>query len=435
MQDTVKKETREIDRDLEALVQERTQAARGAQLEAERLAESLLRSNQQLAIINSVAAKLNGSLDLDDILSQALEEVLRLAEVDAGAIFLRQETLGNLELCAYRGLSEEAARVAAQMGLLDGSCGGVTENQQIVVVPDIRGYRGRRAESLKREHLCTLIHVPLIVKGFPVGSMCVGTRDLHEFATEEQNLLTAIAGQIAMAVENARLYAELAQKERLRGELLRKVISVQEEERKRIARELHDETSQALTALLYAGEEAMEGETLAEVRATLNKMCELARGTLDNVHKLIFDLRPSMLDHLGLVPALRWLAEARLEPAGVRVTVEEVNAIPRLSAEAETALFRTVQEAITNVARHSRARNVEVFFNCDGLAVTVTVTDDGVGFDMLDMTLSPDSGRGLGLAGMQERMHLLGGTVDISSAPASGTTVSIRLPCAGCRAG
>lgn len=393
-----------------------------------KIEESLVRRNQQLAILNAVATTVNQSLNLEDILGRALDEVLRLTEIDVGAIFLQEETLGNLELLAYRGLSEEAARLASRLGMLDGSCGGVLEAGQIIVVPDLSRYRGRRADSLKREKLSTLVHVPLTAKGCILGIMCVGTRRQREFGPEEQELLTAIGSQIAVAIENARLYAEVQHKEQLRGQLLKKVIAVQEEERKRIARELHDDASQALTALLYAAEGGMDMNELAEVKEMLEGMRDLTVRTLDGVHKLIFDLRPTMLDHLGLVPALRWFAQSRLEPTGVHVTIEEKSTPRRLPTEVETALFRVVQEAITNIARHAAARNVHISFDFDDEAAMVYVEDDGIGFDMVELALSPDSGRGLGLMGMHERVELLEGEVEIITARGCGTQVHIRVP-------
>ncbi len=396
--------------------------------EEKRMEESLVWRNEQLSILNAVANTVNQSLDLEEILGQALEEVLRLTGIDAGAIFLHEETLGSLELLAHRGLSEEAARLASRLGMLDGACGGVMELGQLVVVPDLSHYRGRRARSLKRERLSTLVHVPLMAKGCTLGSMCVGTRHRRDFGREEQALLTAIGSQIAVAIENARLYAEVQQKEHLRGILLKKVITAQEEERKRIARDLHDDTSQALTALLYAAEEGTDMSDLAEVKEVLGGMRDLAVRTLDGVHKLIFDLRPTMLDHLGLVPALRWFAQSRLEPTGIRVTIQEKSVPRRLPAEVETALFRAVQEAITNIARHAAARNMHIAFHLDDEAVTVDVEDDGIGFDMVELALSPDRGRGLGLMGMQERVEVLGGEVAITTAPGYGTQVHIRVP-------
>ena len=291
--------------------------------EEKRIKESLIRRNIQLGILNAIATTVNQSLNLDELLRRTLDEVLRLTAVDVGAVFLQADMLGKLELAAYQGLSEEAARLAAQMGMLDGSCGGVVDKGEIVLVPDLACYRGRRARSLKRERLNSLVHVPLIAKGSVLGSMCVGTRLKHQFSEEEQDLLTAIGNQIAVAIENARLYAEVQQKEHIRGELFKKAINAQEEERKRIARELHDETSQNLTALLFLVEEVLEMDDLDDAQARLGKMQSLVKVTLDGVHKIIFDLRPSMLDHLGLVPALRWYAESRLFPKDVRVRIKK----------------------------------------------------------------------------------------------------------------
>jgi PAS domain S-box-containing protein len=393
-----------------------------------RTEQALIRRNEQLSILNTVATTVNQSLDLEELLGKALDEILRLTEVDAGAIFLQEETLGSLELLAHRGLSEEAARVASRFGMLDGACGGVLETGQVAVVPDLSRYRGRRAASLRREKLNALVHVPLTAKGSTLGSMCVGTRCQREFDADDQGLLVAIGSQIAVAIENARLYSEVQRKERMRGELLKKVITAQEEERKRIARMLHDDTSQSITALLYAAEEAMEVSDGEEVKRMLASMRDLAGQTLDGVHQLILGLRPTMLDHLGLVPALRSFAQSRLEPAGVRVTVEESPAPRRLPAEVETALFRAVQEAITNIARHAAARNVHISFDFEATKITVRIEDDGIGFDMVEATLSPNSGRGLGLMGMRERVEVLGGEIDIDTAPGYGVKIRICVP-------
>jgi signal transduction histidine kinase/HAMP domain-containing protein len=396
--------------------------------EEKMIKESLIRRNQELSILNAVATTVNQSLKLEDILERALDAVLRLTQVDVGAVFLVEEQGGDMRLTAYRGLSPEAAQVAAQTGLLDGSCGGVAEHGRVVVVTDLSRYLGRRAQSLQREHLNTLVHVPLTAKGCVLGSMCVGTHQDRDFDLDEQALLQAIGSQIAVAIENARLYEEGQIKERMRSELFKKAINAQEEERRRIARELHDETSQSLTALLFAAEEAREMRTLKDVRHRLAGMHDLMQHTLDGVHKLIFDLRPSMLDHLGLVPAIRWLAKSRLEPKGMRVHFEEQGQNHRLAPEVETAIFRVIQEAVTNISRHSAARNVSIVYAIDRENVCVCVEDDGIGFDLLQLNLAPDSLRGLGLLGMQERLELLGGVLEVQSNPGGGTRLNIRMP-------
>lgn len=403
---------------------------------------------QQLAILNAVALTVNQSLNLEDILNRALDEVLQLSGIDVVAIFLQDSTQGHLKLMAYRGLSEKAARLANEVGLLDGSCGGVMELGRAVVVPDLSQHRGRGAKSLQQEKIASLMHVPLMTKRWTLGSMCVGARHLNEFHEEEQNLLTAIGNQIAIAIENARLYGEVQQKEQIRRKLFKKSLAAQEDERKRIARELHDEVSQSLTALLYEAEDELELHHPPAVKKRLQGICDLTRHTLDNVHKLMFDLRPSILDQLGLIPALRWMAETRLEPKGIRVSVitsidlDYFDSEPyqRLSPEIETTLYRVLQEAINNIARHSAARNVEINLRIEDDIAILSITDDGIGFDLTELNVettqsvdtkdiqSSDNTRGLGLLGMQERVELLGGELEINSAPGNGTQIYIRIP-------
>jgi signal transduction histidine kinase len=404
---------------------------------------------QQLSTLNAVALTVNQSLNLKDILNRALDEVLQLTGIDMVAIFLLDLNRRELKLMAFRGLSENAARLAYQVGLLDGSCGGVVELGEPIVVPDISKYRGRGAESLKREHVTAVMHVPLMNKGQALGSMCLGTQNNIKFDEQEQKLFTAIGNQIAIAVENARLYAEVQHKERVRGELFQKALMAQEDERKRIARELHDEISQSLTALLYEAEAGLELEGGPRIKDRLQGIWDLTQHTLDNVHDLMFDLRPSMLDQLGLIPALRWLAQTRLEPKGVRVLVEAYsNAGPlnnkmdlqRLSPEIETALYRVMQEAINNIARHAAARNVEISLELEDHTAIVSIRDDGIGFDLAELSAASvrdmeskdaypsNSARGLGISGMQERIELLGGELDINTAPGNGTHIHIRGP-------
>jgi signal transduction histidine kinase len=261
--------------------------------------------------------------------------------------------------------------------------------------------------------------------------MCVGTRQFKEFGDNEQKMLMAIGKQIAVAIENARLYAELQQKEQVRRELFRKAINAQEEERKRIARELHDDTSQALTALMFAAEEGLEIDNLNEIKTCLERIHGLTRQTLDGVHELLFDLRPSMLDHLGLMPAIRWFAKSRLEPQGVRVNIEESDHSCRLVPEVEIALFRVVQEAITNITRHAGARNVRICCDVTSDQAQIKIKDDGIGFDPARLTLSPDTGQGLGLLGMSERLELVGGNFEVRSILGEGTSIDISVPLHG----
>jgi signal transduction histidine kinase len=219
------------------------------------------------------------------------------------------------------------------------------------------------------------------------------------------------------------LYAELQREESERRQLLERVINAQEEERKRVARELHDETGQALTALLMSleGVEASV-ELSAPQRERLARSRTLTQDALRNLRGIIFDLRPTALDDLGLVPAIRRFAEQHLEPLGIEVSTE-MRAWPRarLSPTLETVLFRIMQEAINNVARHANARHVRIVLQTNNSDLTTTVTDDGEGFDQ------GEPREGWGLVGMRERANLIGGRVDVTSALGRGTQVVIHI--------
>ncbi len=219
---------------------------------------------------------------------------------------------------------------------------------------------------------------------------------------------------------------------------MRKVISAQEEERKRIARELHDETSQALTALAVGLETALATLPPGGSRERLEEARALAVRTLEDVHRLIFDLRPSVLDDLGLLSAIRWYADRHLAPLGIAVRCEfsglgthAEGVGGRLPPQVETALFRAVQEAITNIAKHAQAETVLIQCALREGTLTIEVEDDGKGFDPSSLAGPVRAGRGLGLLGIRERVELLGGTVQIESSPGRGTRIALRVPVAG----
>jgi two-component system sensor histidine kinase UhpB len=221
-----------------------------------------------------------------------------------------------------------------------------------------------------------------------------------------------------------------ANQEQLRA-LSIKVISAQEEERRRIARELHDDTSQALASLLIQMErmDSAVPEELGDLKLRLASARELTLQTIDGLRTLVADLRPLVLDDLGLVPAIRWYAKNRLEPEGIDVEVESDLDRPRLAPAVEIALFRITQEAISNIVRHADASLVRLRLRCNG-EVLLVVEDDGSGFDNENVQASP-TGEHLGLFGMHERVSALGGTLQVQSAAGRGTTLRVMLPAGG----
>jgi signal transduction histidine kinase len=229
--------------------------------------------------------------------------------------------------------------------------------------------------------------------------------------------------------ELERLNRELQERERVRQSLLRKVITAQEDERKVIARELHDDACQTVTALGLRLDTALAGvEPGTAAHADLSRARELASRSLDELHRLMHDLRPALLDDMGLVAAIRWYGERRLAPKGLAVRFESSVSALRLPVELETAVVRAVQEALTNVERHARASMVLIEVSIARGQLAIDVEDDGIGFDPASVVPRPGSARGLGLLGIRERMELAGGSAIIDSSPGNGTRVAIRLP-------
>jgi signal transduction histidine kinase len=221
-----------------------------------------------------------------------------------------------------------------------------------------------------------------------------------------------------MELNIARLHKELQEKDETRGELLRQIFSIQEEERKRIARELHDETSQTLAGFA-ANLEAisrMLPDNVEKAKAELGKVQALSIDMLDEMHKLIYELRPSLLDDLGLVAAARWLAENNLGEAAIAANFN-VTGRERMSSQLESTLFRVIQEAINNIIKHARAKNVIISLDFKKYAIRVRIQDDGRGFDVQEAISAKDRPRGLGLLGMKERVELINGKLTIRSHP------------------
>jgi two-component system sensor histidine kinase UhpB len=206
------------------------------------------------------------------------------------------------------------------------------------------------------------------------------------------------------------------------------ILTAQEQERKRIARELHDETSQVLTSLLISLKVLEESITSEEARQRVEETRSLVHQTLRAIRNLSIDLRPSALDDLGLLPALRWYIKEYQQKCKIEVEFSATNFKERLPSELETALYRIVQEALTNTAKYAKATKVRVSVSEDQNSVCATINDNGQGFDAQTILKLPWQERGLGLAGMHERAALLDGSLIIITEPGKGTTIEARLP-------
>lgn len=314
-----------------------------------------------------------------------------------------------------------------------------------VAVPIVVGWRvgtvrvGMSPQRLKRQAMLQAENMILIMMG--VAAMAIlGAFMLTHLLTYPVFGLVEVARRAAGGDLSARtptgpadeigllnsafndMLAQLQQAQQIRNELLDRVISAQEEERRRIARELHDETSQAITSLIV-GLRIME-DAHPEVRERSERLRLLAASTLDEIHDLILELRPRALDELGLQPALRRYVKDFGQKHGIRVDFQAMGIDQRLPPRVETCLYRIVQEALTNVARHSGARTASVVVDTRSSTASAVIEDDGNGFD-------PEKAAGhrsLGLAGMRERAALLQGKIQIESSPGLGTSVFVKIP-------
>jgi signal transduction histidine kinase len=348
-------------------------------------------------------------------------------DVEAGWIFLQDGPEGPLTLAASKGLPEACLRDEAERDLGNGICRQVMDSGEARIFSDDFACLRRNCRVLEQEGLRCRASIPLKAKDRVLGIMnlaCVGGRT---FQQEDLQFLSSLGNQIGIAIENASLYEEVEQKEVQRRRLLDKLIGAQEEERKRIARELHDQVGQSLTALIMGlgTVEEMVGSEAEQVKSQVAGIRAQSATILEEIRRLMIDLRPALLDDLGLIPAVRSFAETDLARARVQSHVQVVGAKRKLPASMEIAVFRVIQEAVTNIIKHAEARNATVELCFRHSSIGASIEDDGKGFDRTQLGRNAHA---LGLLGMRERVTLLGGTWRIESRPGRGTRVAVDIP-------
>lgn len=382
--------------------------------ERDRFNQMMLRRTEELTVLNDVAAAIIASEEIEKVLHLALEKVVASTGFDCGEIY--EADRGPVKPVLRRQLCPGPA--TEKHGNIPGSeavCDEVIRTgQTLFVSPD---------EAPGR----TVVGVPLTARTGVVGAMILQDVD-GKVSAGGLDFLVSVGRYLGIAIENANLLRELRRKEAARSELLEKVIQAQEEERKRIARELHDETGQALTSLMV-GITMLEGASdLNEVKEQVSRLRHLSVKILEEVRKLALELRPSVLDDLGLIPALRRYINdyQRNTELVVDLHIAGFDGL-RLPSPVETAMYRVIQEALTNVKRHAGASNVSVLIERRGRLLSVIVEDDGCGFDVEEVMVPGPNSR-LGLFGMEERVSLLGGRLEIESQPGAGTTLYVKIP-------
>jgi signal transduction histidine kinase len=396
--------------------------------ETEGLNAQLSIAARELAAMVEMARILASSIELERLLSDGLYQIVHSFEpADCAVIFLKRPD-GGLELAGKYQRDQSAAPATPPPLTLTVKAAIETEwpvgaglDGEVVELHDPDPGDGCAYRTLA---------VPLHAKGRLFGGLVLSSIDEREpFGTAELNLLMAFGQQLAASVENAGLYRALQEREEQLEELVRQLVNAQETERARIARELHDETGQKLSALvmgLAAVESFLELDP-QRARPVVAELREMADNSIDELRNIMANLRPSQLDDLGLVPALRWYAQRYMERyPGITVNLALERPARRLRPEYETVLFRVSQEALTNVARHAHATQVDLSLCYEPRAVVLRVADNGVGFDEEGQPRRREGG--WGLVGIRERVALVQGRCEIVSQRGAGTSIAVELP-------
>lgn len=378
--------------------------------------------------LREATVALTRSLDRETVLATLLERLGRMVPFDRASVMLIEEARRGVSVRAVfdgdrvlRLLPESRVHFdPAEHPIVD----AILKSGAPVVIPDIRALTDWSLPTDRLSEVCWM-GVPLFARGNVAGLFSLSKREPGYFNEEHLKLAEALSSQASVAVENAILYEQMSASTERMQTLSRRLVDVQEAERREIARELHDEAGQALVSLRF-GLRLMEREieTGESVRGRVAELVERTDAVIENLRRLAADLRPVSLDHVGLDAALRQFAETAITSPGTSMRYKARGFTgQRLPPDVETALFRIAQEAMTNVVRHAAATRVDLLVEHLGDRVRLIIEDNGVGFDPGQLGV----GDHIGLIGMRERAEALGGSLTIETASGKGTTIVVEV--------
>jgi signal transduction histidine kinase len=378
-------------------------------LENARLYESATAWSEQLESLNEVGAALVGELELDPLLELVVARLREL--IGARLVAIALPSGEGLRIAAADGAGADTL-AAVSMLEADSKTARVMERGRSERIDSLLEDPEVNQEIARRLGASTGLYVPLRARERTIGVLIAHDKvgPDRRFTSADLRLAEQFALRASIAVDLSR---------RVARDSLRRVVAGQEVERRRLARELHDETGQALTSILLGLRALEEANNDVEVE----NLRELVVATLQDVRRLAVQLRPKALDDFGLVPALERLVQTFSESSGIGVELEAQIGEERLPNDVETTVYRIVQEALTNVVKHAEATRVSILLVRRDATVTAVVEDDGLGFD--PEAAGEDS---LGLEGMRERVELHEGRMTVETAPGSGTTLRVEVP-------
>ncbi len=376
--------------------------------------QALGQRNDDLALINDIAAALTSSLDVDEILDQTLSRVMQYLNVEAGEIFLREDGEKVLRLALHRGEFPEAFLTRDSFRLGEGFIGRVAQSSEPLVSCDLKNdMRFLRPAVVTAGFKC-IACIPITAHGEVVGVMSVASHKERSFDDRETQMLTAIGAWAGVTIENARLHRQ--------GRRLAVL-----EERERIGMDLHDGIIQSIYAVGLALEYARVAleEDPKQSQQKIEQAIDGLNKTIRDIRTYILDLRPRHFVGLNLKEGLQRLVdEYRLNTMAEAILNAPENGLPSVPSSHATALFHICQEALANAAKHSRARRLDVHLWATKDRMLMEISDNGQGFDLRKMSVT----LGHGLSNMHVRARKVGGDVEITSAPGEGTTILAWVP-------
>ncbi len=352
-----------------------------------------------------------------DVLTALLARPLTLPAVRGSALYLRQGgrfVRGAGQIAHWAGRPPEAATAAA----LDAAMGTGR--------PQVTGAGSFGARERGRRDIAYVAVLPVFTGAEATGALVLTGDARDPFTALDDDFLQALGRQVGAALENADLDERLQARTIELGRLSARMVEQHEEERRRLSRELHDETAQVFSAVKMELA-VLRGQVSDLVAPRLDRMMGLIDEGIRGIRSVVNDLRPSLLDDLGLLPALRSLVGEFGRRSAIGISLDAPGALPPLSKDAELAVFRALQEALSNVVRHANAKAVTVQILVRAGALQLVVADDGTGPETTDPTMLEREGH-MGLTGMRERIAALGGSVRFDGRPGTGARVEVQVP-------
>ena len=383
---------------------------------------------RRTAILRGIAQVLNRSFTLREALDGALRQLVDLMDVRSAWIFLADPESGQFRLAADVNLGPALA--AAGKRRMTGECRCISmmrDGELTEPINLIQCLRLEQAHPADPPDSHRHASVPLVAMDHAVGILNLVVPPGRTLDQDDLDVLESVGHELAIAIQRARLFDQVRGQEHTRRELLQRLLVTQEEQQRRIAQELHDHAGQTITALIIQLSQlaTKTADTDSALSAKLDHLHTLAQQSLDELRKLVYELRPTILDDLGLLPAVRSYIDTYVRPSGLAVEFVAPDRGDRVPQDVETVAFRIIQEASTNAMRHAAADKLEIRIDVKGELLLVMVRDNGQGFDAEQADVGRHS---LGLYGMRERAQLVGGTLQVLSMHGAGTTVLARLP-------